>query len=178
MESLANSVDWLKKQQVYQECTDFLIHEADLLDQHRYKEWLELCTEDISYKVPIRLTRELNAETDFSDVSYHMNETIGSLNVRIKKTYSGYNWAEDPASRTRHYLSNFRMEMLDDEGHEVLMKTNLLLFRNKFDYPEYNLISSERHDTLRKENETWKLAKRIVYLDHSTVPMSNLAIFL
>ena len=171
-------MDWLRKQQIYQECSEFLIHEADLLDQHGYVEWLKLCTDDIIYKVPIRLTRELNAETDFSKVAFHMDETIGSLNIRINKIYSGYNWAEDPASRTRHFLSNFRMEILDDKGKEIRMKTNLLLFRNKFDNPEHNLISAERNDILRKEDKTWKLAERIVYLDHSTVPMSNLAIIL
>lgn len=171
-------MDWIQKQQIYQECVDFLLYEAELLDNHNYKEWIKLCSDDISYRIPIRLTRELNANTEFSQVAYHMDETIGSLEMRIKKIYSGYNWAEDPASRTRHFLSNFRMEILDDVGNEVQMKSNLLLYRSKFDLPDANIISGERVDKLRKESGSWKLAKRTVYLDHSTVPMSNLAIFL
>ena len=31
---------------------DFLFHEADLLDQWRLPEWLELFTEDAEYEVP------------------------------------------------------------------------------------------------------------------------------
>ena len=38
-----------------EEVTEFLLYEADLLDEHRYDEWLDLLTEDLSYTMPLRL---------------------------------------------------------------------------------------------------------------------------
>lgn len=170
-------MDWQQKQRIFQECVEFLVHEAHLLDNHQYNQWFDLLTEDVIYKVPIRMTREMGVETEFSSTTYHMNENRGSLHLRIKKSYSEYNWVENPGSRIRHNLSNFKIDSIDEKGEEVQMRTNLLLFRNKFDSPTYDLASAERLDTLRKESGQWKLAKRIVHLDHATVPLSNLAFF-
>lgn len=36
------------------EVEDFLWHEADILDDFRYEEWLDLLTDDVSYWMPIR----------------------------------------------------------------------------------------------------------------------------
>ena len=35
---------------------EFLVREAELLDQRRYREWLELLTDDIVYRMPVRVT--------------------------------------------------------------------------------------------------------------------------
>ena len=37
-----------------QEIEDFLYHEADLLDQRRFTEWLDLLTDDVVYFMPVR----------------------------------------------------------------------------------------------------------------------------
>ena len=39
---------------VKQEVEDFLYHEAELLDERRYEEWLDLFTEDVHYWMPMR----------------------------------------------------------------------------------------------------------------------------
>jgi ethylbenzene dioxygenase beta subunit len=158
----------------------FLIMEAEILDSGQYKEWLAMLTDDIVYQIPIRITRERHASTQFSDQSWHMNEDKGSLNMRIARVYTDYNWVEDPPSRSRHFLTNFRiMELfVKEDVIEVLFKSNLLLFRNKFDNTNHDLVSAERQDLLRKHKGVWKLAKRLVLLDHTTMGMSNLGVFL
>ena len=46
---------------------DFLFHEADLLDQWRLPEWLELFTEDAEYQVPcMDLPPDANPDTTCS----------------------------------------------------------------------------------------------------------------
>ena len=35
------------------EIEEFLYHEADLLDERRYEEWLELLTDDVRYWMPM-----------------------------------------------------------------------------------------------------------------------------
>jgi 3-phenylpropionate/cinnamic acid dioxygenase small subunit len=170
-------MDGQQRHEIYQQCVDFLNHEADLLDRRKFNDWFDLLTDDITYKVPVRVTRELNAETEFSASASHMDEDRGSLEMRIKRINTEYHWAEDPASRTRHFVTNFKMDSINESGTEVKMRTNLLLYRNKFDSPSSDLLSSERFDILRQVNSYWKLAKRIVYLDHTTIPTNNMAIF-
>src|SRR5690606_34657442 len=123
-----------------------------------------------------RATREKAAFSEFSALASHMDETKSSIEMRLLRNHSQYNWAEDPASRTRHFLTNFRMSM--DENNEINVKTNFLLYRGVFDQPDYQFLSGERHDTLRYVDGELKLAKRLILLDHATVPMKNLAIFI
>lgn len=159
----------------------FLIKEAELLDDGNYSEWIKLLAEDIRYQIPIRLTRERHASSPFSDQAWHMNENYKSIEMRVERTFSDYNWAEDPPSRTRHFLSNFRLnEVRTSSGgrKEIVVKSNLLLFRSRFDSPTYELVSGEREDSLRLDEQGWKLARRLVKLDHTTMGISSLGIFL
>ena len=41
----------------YSELQEFLFQEAELLDNGHFSEWLELMTEDIHYRMPVRLNR-------------------------------------------------------------------------------------------------------------------------
>ena len=45
-----DAVHWLLQQEI----ADFLFAEAELLDERRFREWLDLLDEDISYFMPIR----------------------------------------------------------------------------------------------------------------------------
>jgi hypothetical protein len=40
------------------------------------------------------------------------------------------------------------------------------------------MLSGERHDLIRVERDGMKLARRAVFLDHTTLPIPNLAVFL
>lgn len=163
---------------LYQDGIQFFLDEAEVIDNGMFREWLELMTEDFTYKIPVRVTREKAAETEFSELASHMDETKSSMETRVTRAYSEYNWAEDPASRTRHFLTNFRARMDSDSETELHYKINFLLYRGKFDLPTFQFLSGERHDTIRLMEGKWKLSKRLILLDHATVPMNNLAIFI
>ncbi|MED1792801.1 aromatic-ring-hydroxylating dioxygenase subunit beta [Brevibacillus nitrificans] len=163
---------------LYQEGVEFFLQEAELIDDRKFKEWLNVMTEDFTYRIPIRVTREKAAPSEFSQHSSLMNETKSTMEIRIMRTFSEYNWAEDPASRTRHFLTNFRARQDEQHENELHFKTNFLLYRGKFDSTSFQFLSGERHDSIRKEDGEWKLSKRLILLDHTTVPMSNLAIFI
>ena len=161
----------------YNECVHFLINEAELLDEGRLREWSELLTEDIHYEIPVRITKDRKSGKGFSSNSWHMNENRATLMQRIRRLETNYAFAEDPPSRTRHFITNIRVTEGDDLN-EVKVKSNLLLYRSRFDQYTHHLISAERHDVLRKIDGNWKLAKRIVFLDQTTLGTQNLAIFL
>ncbi|CAM3483567.1 aromatic-ring-hydroxylating dioxygenase subunit beta [Hydrogenibacillus schlegelii] len=156
------------------EILNFLHHEAHLLDAGKFNAWLELLTDDIRYRVPVRVTREREHGPGIIDHMSHYEEDRYSLEMRIKRLETEAAWAEDPPSRTRHFVTNVRVEPIDDR--HVRVYSNLLLFRSRGDSPNFDLLSAERVDVLRRTDGGWKLAAREVVLDVSTVPTHNLAI--
>ncbi len=158
------------------ECEEFLYHAAELLDDRKLSEWHDLVTKDVDYRVPIRTTRERSNRTEFSDSSFHMKEDWGTLEVRTERMQSDFAWSEDPPSRTRRHVSNVRI--VDDDGEEVRLKNNLLVFRQQGDETEPDILSMERHDTLRRTDDGFKIAARRVLLDHTIIPTNTLSIIL
>lgn len=163
--------------ETYWEVYEFLMHEAELLDEHREREWLDLFTDDAVYLMPVRESRERGAGDGFSEDMAYFDETRGSLENRVRRLETEYAWAEDPPSRTRHFVSNVRVAQGEEED-EVAVKSNVLLYRSQGSDPHYDLLSAERRDLLRWEEGRWKLRRRTILLDHAVVMMHNLSVFI
>jgi len=161
----------------YWRCVDFLADEAEALDQNRHRDWLTMLHPEIDYRVPIRVTRERAAGPGFSREGYHLFENLDSLTTRVDRLATDYAWAEDPPSRTRRLLTNFRVYAI--EGSEDLrVRANLLVYRERLDEPHPQLLSAEREDDLREEGGGLRLVRRLVLLDHAMLMTPNLGIFL
>jgi 3-phenylpropionate/cinnamic acid dioxygenase small subunit len=154
---------------------EFLFKEAELLDAGRYRDWLGLLSADIDYRIPTRATRERTAlDLQFSETSFHMVEDRGSLETRVARFDTEYAWSENPPSRTRRFVSNVRLGSYDPP---IDVRSNLLFFWARDELPQV-ILSGERHDLIRVEDGELKLAVRVVFLDHTTLPIPNLAVFL
>ena len=163
--------------ETYWEVYSFLMHEAEVLDERHEREWLEMLTDDVEYLMPVRVNRERGEGDGFSEEAFYFEETRGSLELRVRRFETEYAWAEDPPSRTRHFVTNVRVAPGEEED-EVAVRSNLLLYRSRGSDPRYDLISAERKDTLRREDGRWKLRKRVILLDHSVLTTHNLSVFL
>lgn len=159
-------------------CEAFLYHEAQLLDDRELASWFELLTDDVEYRIPIRTTRERSAETEFSDVSFHMKEDRSSLHVRVERMQNDFAWSEDPPSRTRRHVTNVRVVDTDADTREVRTRNNLLVYLSRDDQTDPDLLSGEREDLLRLTDDGWRLAERTVYFDHTIIPTDSLSIIL
>lgn len=158
------------------EVQSFLVHEAQLLDENRLHDWLDLLADDIRYRIPIRITRERSAGPGFSKVGFHMDEDKGMLKTRVGRLDTEYAWAEDPPSRTRRYVTNVRVGGVDSDGIDV--RSNLLVYRGRHGMGGDQLIGGERADRLRRRGDALEIVARTVYLDQTTLRTHNLAIFL
>lgn len=156
------------------EAEAFLFHEAELLDDGRLREWLALLTEDVRYRVPVRIAKE-RGESGISREMFHLDEDRDSLELRVDRIETGFAWAEDPPSRLRHFVANVRVR---EEAGELRVRSNLLLTRSRWDRPEQDVLAAERHDVLRRTADGLRLAERLVLLDSTTVPTLNLGFFL
>jgi 3-phenylpropionate/cinnamic acid dioxygenase small subunit len=159
-----------------EEVVEFLYHEAELLDGGRFEEWLDLMTDDIQYRAPARLTRERATP---GDRSYDMQlfwDDRETLTLRVRRLRTDFAWAEDPPSRTRHFVANIRIAP-GGRDDELDVRSNVLVYRNRGDSGEYELVSGERHDRLRRVAGAWRLAHREFLIDQASLANKNLAIF-
>lgn len=160
------------------EVEQFLYEEAALLDDRRFHEWLDLFADDVHYWMPIRSTRargqedlELTAEHENS----YFDEDKSALEQRVAKLDTGWSWAEDPPSRTRHVVSNVRLRQGPAQG-EVTALCNFIIYRSRLSVDE-DLWVGRREDVLRKVGGEWKIARRHIFLDQSVLKSKNLSSF-
>lgn len=155
----------------------FLKHEAELIDDRKFDEWLQLMTDDIVYQVPIRTTRD-EREEEFTD-TYHVDDNRFRLEKRVERLKTEYAWAEQPPSRTRHFVSNVRLtDTHDADDHqEYRVKSNLMLYVTRGDKPDPVVLSGERHDRIH-HNGDLRLAERVVLLDNTTLPLDRISVFI
>lgn len=95
---------------------DFLFHEADLLDQWRLPEWLELFTEDAEYQVPcMDLPAGANPDTSL----FYIADDRFRLGERVKRLMKRTAHVEFPHSKTRHIVGNVRLKSRSDDVIDV-----------------------------------------------------------
>jgi 3-phenylpropionate/cinnamic acid dioxygenase small subunit len=164
------------------EVTEFLHREADLLDERRYAEWLDLLAEDYRYAVPLRLNvgyDEVAAREDTGerDIAW-FDEPKETVALRVDQLATGKHWAEEPVSRVSHLVTNVRV--VSAELPEVVVSCRFVVYRNRV-ADETDFLVGRRTDTLRRSPDTaggWQLARRRLLLDQSVLLAKNLSIFL
>jgi PAH dioxygenase small subunit len=159
------------------EATEWLDHEAQLLDDGDFQQWLELLTDDVDYQMPVRLTRERGESPDMSFGNQSFFENRTTLELRIRRLDTDFAWAEDPPSRTRRFVTNVRVED-GERPDELRVRSYLLLYRNRGDESAADLLSAERRDVLRSVEGRWLLRSRLIRLDQATVGTKNLALLM
>ena len=163
---------------VKQEVEEFLYHEAELLDERRYEEWLDLFTEDTRYWMPMRrnvpadeLDREFTREG--ADVNW-FDEGKDTLTRRVKQIRTGVHWAEQPPSRICHIVSN--VQILEAGPDEIRVKSRFLLYRNRVE-TETDFLVGKREDLLRRVDGGFRIARRKIVLDQNVLLAKNLTFF-
>ncbi|NLU82296.1 aromatic-ring-hydroxylating dioxygenase subunit beta [Rhodococcus sp. HNM0569] len=160
------------------EVLDFLHYEAELLDDLDERRWLtELVSTDIVYQVPVRETVERARGLGFSENTFHLDETYGSLDSRVTRGETKYAWAEDPPSRVRHFVTNVRVREHGGGQDHLDVRSNILIFRTRQEQTKPQLLSGERRDVLRREDGALRLLRRVVYLDLTVIGTHNFSLF-
>lgn len=149
------------------EVEQFLFHEAKLLENRRFDEWLGLLTRDVTYWVPN--AREDSNLSDEAMISY---EGYDELRARIVRLQHPLNPTQKPPPRTRHFITNVSAEA-DDEG-DLRVRCNLLVYISKDGKVVHHPGTSEY--LLREEEGSWRIASKKVYLITNDLPLTQLPI--
>jgi 3-phenylpropionate/cinnamic acid dioxygenase small subunit len=167
-----------------QEIEDFLYQEADLLDQRRFREWLDLLAEDLVYFMPIRRNVKFGQHAEKENtrqgegISW-FDEDKWTLGKRVEQVLTGVHYAEEPLSRVTHMVSNVRLLNVQpsiEDPQEVSVGCRFLVFQNRVEYEHYTFIG-RRTDVLRRHGDSWLIAKRELILEQNVLLAKNLSIF-
>jgi 3-phenylpropionate/cinnamic acid dioxygenase small subunit len=158
----------------------FLYREAELLDERRYEEWLDLFADDARYWMPMRrnvphddLEREFTREG--LDVNW-FDEGKETLVRRVKQILTGVHWAEEPLSRTCHMVSNIQVVTAAPSATDIAVRSRFLIYRNRVE-TETDLLVGRREDVLRRVAGGLRIARRKIVLDQSVLLAKNLTVF-
>lgn len=162
---------------------DFLYTEADLLDERRFKDWLDLLDEDITYFMPIRRNVKFGQHAEKENtrlgegISW-FDEGKWTLTKRVEQILTGVHYAEEPLSRVCHMVSNVQVLNIRDDGpqREVDVRSRYLVYQNRVEYETYFFVG-KRNDTLRLTEDGWKITRREIILDQNVLLAKNLTTF-
>ena len=174
----APAVTLLVSSELQFEIEQFLYLEAQLLDELRHEEWFALLADDIHYWMPLRLNRarrERDQDITAADEMASFDDDKQSMYQRIFRLGTGKAWSEEPPSRTRHLISNVRVNSVND--NEFGVRSNFIAYRSQGE-TEWDIWAGEREDLLRKLGDgEWQVARRRILLDQATILSKNISIF-
>ncbi len=110
------------------EVHDFLLHEADLLDEGRFEEWAALFTEDGTYWVP--------AAPGQRDPLRHVSliwEDPLLRAVRVRRFRHENAFSLQPMPRSLHLVGNIRIVGPAEDGEGVIVTSRLVMFQYRRD---------------------------------------------
>ena len=160
----------------YNEVLDFLNEEAELLDDDRLDEWLQLLTEDVSYRMPVRATLQRGHGTGFSPEVTLFDDDKPRLTFRVRRIMESPNaHIERPATRSRRFVTNVRTH---EHRGELLVRSSLLVLQSRWNRSDYDFFSAQRNDVLRRIDGDLRLAQREILMDQTIPSSPSLSVFL
>ena len=165
--------------ELHHQISQFLYREAKLLDDWKFREWLDVLAEDISYTLrttPNAQTRDRRRSIE-PPTTWVFNDTKDLLERRVARLETGMAWAEEPPSRTTHMVSNVIVEATEVAG-EYDVYVTYLLYRTQKE-KDVTIYCGKRHDKIRKVDteQGFQIFNRKIILDQVTYNSHNLSVF-
>ncbi len=155
---------------------DFLAREAKLLDERRYRKWLELIDDDILYEVPIR-AQKFDFDEETNGGGFRIRDDKYLLTMRVARLETGQAWAEVGPSRTLRVVGSVLVE--PGETPDVInVESAVLLYRQRGHDELGDIIPVRRTDQLRITDDGPKLLRRHALLATAILHTPNLGVFL
>ena len=155
-----------------QDVEAFYRREVLLLQDRRYREWLETMDPQISYRVPVTTSTLEGLVTREDELGYY-DEDLTLLRARVDKLESKQSWVEQPPSRLRYFV-----QVVDAirDGDAVVARSNLLLLQSRWNMEQQ--FSGERTDLLVPiDGDGFRLRQRRVVLDRQVLGKQGLSVF-
>jgi len=141
------------------EVEEFLFHEARLLDERRFEDWLALFADDGLYWVPAEPDQK--SPVDRLSLFY---EDKSLLDVRIRQIRHPRYYAQAPATRTRHVIGNVALEHAADAEGEIAVRSSFVMLECRDE--DRRVFGGEARHRLRRTADGLRIAfKRVDIVD-------------
>lgn len=143
---------------------ELLRREAHLLDDRRFREWLDLFTDDAEYVIPLNEATQGDVPPAGHPI---VKDSKEMLLARVMKDETGFSHAEIPESMTCHLITNVVVDEID--GGEVEVRSAFLVRQGRKIRDEAWWVG-HRTDRMRREAGEWRIAHRVITLDTTLLP--------
>lgn len=161
-----NFIDWNEQQEI----TQFLHHEARLLDEHRWDEWQQLFTPDGLYWVPL-----VHGQTDHVNHASLFCEDALLRSMRARRLEQARAYSQQPPTRTVHVVGNIGLASRDDAGGCIVRSSFMLLEWRKIEQRTFG--GSVLH-TLQRDEGRLRIRMKRVDLVNCDAPHEALQVFM
>jgi 3-phenylpropionate/cinnamic acid dioxygenase small subunit len=120
----------------------FLIHEATLLDERRFRDWMELFTDDGTYWVPA----VPNQDSPFNQASLFYDDRE-LMKTRIERLEHPRIHVQTPPSRTAHLIGNV-VAAPAEKADEYLVASTVIMVEYRDEHQRV-FAGRQRHRLLR-----------------------------
>ena len=147
------------------EIEEFLYRQAEILDDKRWDEWLNLFTKDGIYWVPVT---EDQTEADAAGVPNIFYEDLDLMRVRAKRVNHPRAWSQKPPHRTSHLVSGVVVESLDEKTGDVVVRSRFTMSEFRRDITR--AFAGKYRHTLKKTKDGYRIRTQRVDLVNSEGP--------
>ncbi|HET9763382.1 MAG TPA: aromatic-ring-hydroxylating dioxygenase subunit beta [Casimicrobiaceae bacterium] len=151
------------------ELEQFLIHEARLLDERRFREWMELFTDDGTYWVPS--VPDQKSPFEQASLFYDDREL---MRTRVERLEHPRIHVQTPPSRTAHLVGNVVIEAADARTGEVLVGSTVIMVEYR-DEAQRVFAGRQRH-RLRRAGESLRIVQKRVDLINCDAAFEAMAV--
>ena len=135
----------------------FLILEARLLDERRFRDWMGLFTEDGTYWVPAVPGQK--SPFDQASLFYDDRDLMGTRIARLEHPRIH---VQTPPSRTVHLVGNAVLEEADEEKGEYVVGSTVIMVEYRDE--RQRLFAGRQQHRLRREGASLRIVQKRVDL--------------
>ncbi len=136
---------------------DFLIYEAQLLDERRFEEWRDLFAEDGHYWVPLKLEQ---ASPEGEPSLFYDDRRM--METRFERLRHPNIHSQNPPHRTCHLVGNVVVENVDTKRGECWVRSNMIM--TDYRLRTQRLFSGRVRHHLRGDSGSYKIVLKRVDL--------------
>jgi ethylbenzene dioxygenase subunit beta len=135
----------------------FLFHEAKLLDERRFRDWMALFTEDGSYWVPA----VPDQDSPFNQASLFYDDR-DLMRTRVERLEHPRIHVQTPPSRTAHLIGNVMVEEADAAKGEYLVGSTVIMAEFRDD--TQRVFAGRQRHRLRRDGASFRIVQKRVDL--------------
>lgn len=135
----------------------FILHEARLLDDRRFRDWMGLFADDGTYWVPA--VPDQKSPFDQASLFYDDRDL---MKTRIERLEHPRIHVQTPPSRTAHLVGNVVVEQADETKKEFLVSSTVIMVESRED--TQRVFAGRQHHHLRRDGDGFRIVQKRVDL--------------